>query len=305
METLAYIADLISRSWRNNMNKNSVLRAVPIEVNSSEVIKNLCLFQAAMQFRDHAEPRQNKYAELYEFAPIAHFIFDDTGMIKEVNYAGAELIGLDKALLQGRCLSRYISPDYLKRFNEHCAAALDSTAVCSCEIKILKKNTDFVYAQLYSKSTTNEDGRKELCMFIADTTSQHRLEEVAHQQQELMSFINHNSSLAHLAANISSEINRPLGVVINYLYGCIRRLEHGNYDVNDLITVLKRSVQQSHKVSETILRVKNIFCQGDLDLEEECLNDVIKETVATNNLAIDEITIDYCFPSFLPPVVVD
>lgn len=42
------------------------------------------------------EASQARYADLYDFAPVAHFTLDPTGVIKEVNLAGAALVGHER-----------------------------------------------------------------------------------------------------------------------------------------------------------------------------------------------------------------
>lgn len=47
------------------------------------------------------EASQARYADLYDFAPVAHFTLDPTGVIKEVNLAGAALVGHERANVVG------------------------------------------------------------------------------------------------------------------------------------------------------------------------------------------------------------
>lgn len=47
------------------------------------------------------EQSRNRYADLYDFAPIAYFTFDAQGCVREVNLTGATLIGRERARLIG------------------------------------------------------------------------------------------------------------------------------------------------------------------------------------------------------------
>lgn len=47
------------------------------------------------------EASRNRYADLYDFAPIAYFTFDQRGCVLEVNLTGATMIGRDRAQLIG------------------------------------------------------------------------------------------------------------------------------------------------------------------------------------------------------------
>ena len=44
-----------------------------------------------------AEAAQQRYYDLFDFAPVAYFLWDWQGRIQEVNLAGAALLGLDRA----------------------------------------------------------------------------------------------------------------------------------------------------------------------------------------------------------------
>jgi PAS domain S-box-containing protein len=48
------------------------------------------------------EASRARLADLYDFAPIAYFTFDQQGLVQEVNLTGATMIGLDRAQLIGK-----------------------------------------------------------------------------------------------------------------------------------------------------------------------------------------------------------
>ena len=48
------------------------------------------------QAREELEASRNKYAELYDFAPVGYFTFDAHGLIREINLAGAQLLGIER-----------------------------------------------------------------------------------------------------------------------------------------------------------------------------------------------------------------
>ena len=48
---------------------------------------------------EEVELSRHKYTELYDFAPVGYFTFDTHGLIREVNLAGAQLLGIERRLL--------------------------------------------------------------------------------------------------------------------------------------------------------------------------------------------------------------
>ncbi|MRR57230.1 MAG: PAS domain-containing protein [Deltaproteobacteria bacterium] len=61
------------------------------------------------QAREALEVSRNKYAELYDFAPVGYFAFDAHGLIREVNLAGAQLLGIERQLLANKPFSQFIA----------------------------------------------------------------------------------------------------------------------------------------------------------------------------------------------------
>jgi PAS domain-containing protein len=48
------------------------------------------------------ESSRRKYADLYNFSPMGYFTFDKNGLIREVNYTGAGMLGRRSSCARGR-----------------------------------------------------------------------------------------------------------------------------------------------------------------------------------------------------------
>ena len=58
--------------------------------------------------------------------------------------------------------------------------------------------------------------------------------------------INSEHEFMHRLIN---EINQPLGVIANYIHGCIRRLQSGQQEINKLLDAMKQAAQQINRTS--------------------------------------------------------
>jgi PAS domain S-box-containing protein len=67
--------------------------------------------------RDEAEAERERYLDLYDFAPVGYFALDPEGVIRQVNLAGARLLGLERSLLLNRRFGKFVSPADLPVFN--------------------------------------------------------------------------------------------------------------------------------------------------------------------------------------------
>src|ERR1700756_1357393 len=102
------------------------------------------------------EESRNRYASLYDFAPVGYFTLDEKSVILEVNFKGAALLGVEKQDLIGQTLYRYISEEskgvfYLYR------ERLKSTARRTCELKMLRGGRMPFYAQLEGLTVFNDE----------------------------------------------------------------------------------------------------------------------------------------------------
>ena len=59
---------------------------------------------------------QRRYADLYDFAPVAYFTLDEQAKILEVNLTAAEMLGVPRAQLLGRFFTDFIAPKTRKYF---------------------------------------------------------------------------------------------------------------------------------------------------------------------------------------------
>lgn len=67
---------------------------------------------------ERAESALKKYTMMYDFAPMGYFTLDHNGMIMDLNFTGAELLGDRRFSLLNSSFKLYVSEDTLPVFNE-------------------------------------------------------------------------------------------------------------------------------------------------------------------------------------------
>ncbi len=130
------------------------------------------LHQAQQQL---AESR-DRYADLYDLAPVGYFTVSEEGLIREVNLTGVALLGLEKSYLIGRPLSRFIAKDDADIFYLHCKQVFESETQQICEVRMVKKDGRLFYAQLESLVRPDDDGRRQLRSIITDISQRKQAE---------------------------------------------------------------------------------------------------------------------------------
>ena len=71
------------------------------------------------QSRNEFEVLRDRYADLYEFAPVGYLTLDAHGLITGSNLAGATLIGVERKQLLQRRLTAFVSPEDQNRWMTH------------------------------------------------------------------------------------------------------------------------------------------------------------------------------------------
>ncbi|TLN00816.1 PAS domain S-box protein, partial [bacterium] len=93
----------------------------------------------------------NKYAKLYDFSPVGYFTFDAHGLIREVNLAGAQLLGVERCLLANKSFFSFIAEaDDRDIFSHHLESALQRQGMQRCELRLTRNDGTVTYWQLQS-----------------------------------------------------------------------------------------------------------------------------------------------------------
>jgi PAS domain S-box-containing protein len=103
------------------------------------------------QVQEEFELSRNKYAELYDFAPVGYFTFDASGVIQEVNLTGAQLLGIERLLLADKPFNRFIADaEGRDVFSSHLETVLQTKIMQRCEVRLAGKDGRVIHGQIQS-----------------------------------------------------------------------------------------------------------------------------------------------------------
>ena len=101
--------------------------------------------------QEEIESSRDKYSELYNFAPVGYFTFDTHGLIREVNLAGARLLGIERQFLVDKLFSGFIADaDEREVFSRHLERVVQRQDIQRCEIRLSGNDGTEVHGQLQS-----------------------------------------------------------------------------------------------------------------------------------------------------------
>ena len=132
----------------SGMSRNDIQKLIhELEVHQIELeIQNEELRRVQVEL---AESR-DKFYDLYDFAPVGYFTFDETAQIKEVNLTGAALLGVQRNELVKMKLSSFVLPDFQDDFYFHCQQLFKTETHQTCDLKLKKQDGTPFYAKLES-----------------------------------------------------------------------------------------------------------------------------------------------------------
>lgn len=84
--------------------------------------------------RASAEQALERYAELFDFAPVAYFILGDDGCIHQTNVSGERLLGLERSKITGRFFTDFIACAYRSAFDQFLQQVFVDTHAQHCEM---------------------------------------------------------------------------------------------------------------------------------------------------------------------------
>jgi PAS domain S-box-containing protein len=104
-----------------------------LEVHQVELeLQNEELFRS----RVSAEAALDRYTELFDFAPIGYAMLDPDGTVREVNHAGATILGRNRGALVDRPFAPVLEPRDRAAFAAMLAAALESEIAVTRELEL-------------------------------------------------------------------------------------------------------------------------------------------------------------------------
>ena len=127
-----------ARAAVNRLSTTDAQRLVhELEVHQVELeMQNLALRKTQAEL---AQAR-DRFADLYDFAPIAYLTLDTEGLILEANLTAGSLLGIARKQLLGRRFEQFVSAEQHKRFQRYQRTVLHSSAGRGCDLSVRRRD---------------------------------------------------------------------------------------------------------------------------------------------------------------------
>ena len=222
------------------------------------------------QGEEELQITRDKYAELYDFAPVGYLTLDRRGTILEANLRAAIQLGVARSALVGTPLSRFVARDDQDVLYLHRRHVMEQEPPHLCELHMQREDGTPFVGQLKSRIVSNTAERVIQCYTILSDITALKQEEAARQQAERL------ASLGTFAAGLAHELNNPLYVIASTAEHARDELSKGR-PVDEMDEYLAEILANAERCAQIVKRVLNFARQGSRDKTLLDLHGLVQE----------------------------
>jgi signal transduction histidine kinase len=156
---------------------------------------------AHQKARVKLEAVAHRYADLYTFAPVGYLTLESDGTIRELNLAGAKLLGADGAALLGRRFGAFVDEASRSSFSSFLEEVFATRAKRTCDIELASEGRAPIAVTV--EGTLSFDG-KECRAVVLDRNERHRAAERLARIQSITAALSEPMSPSEVADVILS-----------------------------------------------------------------------------------------------------
>ncbi|MBK5275771.1 MAG: PAS domain S-box protein [Desulfuromonadales bacterium] len=146
------------------------------------------------------EASRNKYALLYDFAPVGYFTFDRGGGIRTVNLTGVSMLGVDRGLLADLRFVHFVAEADRYIFADFLRSVFLGRDKLTCRVKLSIPGKPALYVRIEAMATGAGD---ECNAALLDITERKRAEEFLRESE-------YNLAKAQSMSHVGSWRSNPL-----------------------------------------------------------------------------------------------
>jgi len=167
--------------------------------------------QALRETLEELEESRNRYAALYDFAPVGYVTIDGKGCIQEINLTGASLIGLERFQLIGIPMYVFVVQSDLRLFLDHLRRCRRTDEKVFTELSLASKSGAPVQVQLLSVPHHSVGEHNILYKTVITDITERK------QYERELARLDRLNLIGEMAAGIGHEVRNPLTTVRGFL----------------------------------------------------------------------------------------
>ncbi len=250
---------------------------------------------------------RDRYAELYDFAPVGYFTIDNRGKILEANLTAVKTLQVDRDELIGANLSDFIARGSQDAWYLHRHRALTGDSMSTCVLEMRRPDGIPLFARWEFLPVSGASQTK-LHAAMSDITAQRLAEESVRERESQLAHISRLSTMGQMVAGIAHEVNQPLYSIVNFGKAAKNALK------NPTAENLQRTAEWTSQMTEAavragkiIKRIRGFVSRQETSIVSIDLRELIDASVAllSHEIAPDQILLDIDLPTPCPIVFGD
>ncbi len=162
----------------------------------------------------------NRYADLYDFAPVGYVTLDPQGLILDLNLTGARLLGAPRNLLLKQPFMLFVAPECRQAFHKYLRQLPVSAAIRSCELELNPQQGPAGVVSLESLAMVEAGGKViQYRMAITDITRRRNAEDDLRRSEEKFRLLYEKAPLGYQSLDedgIIREVNQAWLDILGY-----------------------------------------------------------------------------------------
>ncbi len=204
------------------------------------------------------EASRNRYADLYDFAPVGYLTVDENGLITQANLTCALMLGRERRALLRLFLARLIISEDEDIYYLHRRKILDDKTPQSCEIRIRRKDDSHFYAHLESVPVLDDEKHvAQLRISITDISARTQAEEALKESEQQLRVLNANKDT--FFSIIAHDVKNPCIGFLSFTDLLEESVHTWNKDrMIELIALLRTSAEHLSALLDNLLTLSRI-----------------------------------------------
>jgi two-component system CheB/CheR fusion protein len=212
--------------------------------------------------RPQTQPPLARYTELFDFAPIGYAALAPDGGVRELNLAGARLLGKPRSRVIGTPFGAFVAASGRDAFHALLRRAADGEARSSCELELAISGRS-IPARLTAAAVV----RAERTILLAFEDITERLAREAHLARTEQALREMDRRKDDFLAMLSHELRNPLGPIRSSLF-VLDHAEPTSKEALDARAIIDRQVTHLTRLVDDLLDVTRI-ARGKVELQRE------------------------------------
>ncbi|MDO8990975.1 MAG: ATP-binding protein [Sideroxyarcus sp.] len=225
------------------------------------------------------EKSRDRYADLYDFAPVGYITLSAHGTINEINLTAAALLGMERGKLIQRRFAPFVVPENTDLWHQHFMRTKHKREKLSFELALKPDVGPVLHAQLDCLPADDL-----VHIVLIDITERKRMEKEILERRNEMAELHTLHVAAQTAAAIAHELNQPLLAIASYSKAALMLMKAETPDFGKIAKAIEGCERQSHRAGQSIRDLLQLLSTEEFPTEEFDLNQEITDVLETARL---------------------